>query len=231
MKKKQLDIPSPSQEWEATEHFIGSTPVGGVFNLVAAAVGGSAQIAPGTLLAAGIVQLSTGTTATGNYMLRGTRSALLPGGKFNYRMRFRYRLPTAGINSVDPAIFIIGFGNSNAAGEGALGIGAFLYIDSIDNIMYFVTKSTLGRSVIAHVSQPAAKWLECEISMQSNSIVKFQIQNDEDSLNYTTFLQELNYPNSGCNICASISKTTGTTARLLELDFISFGFNTYPPIG
>lgn len=230
LKKKQLENSSPAVEYEATEHFIGGTATGGALNLIASAVGGTAQFQSGGINTPGICRFQTGVTATGSYMIRGLPTALWVNGsgQINYRCRFKYRLPTLPVSATDPAIWVVGFGNASAAGEPTA--GAYLYVDSIDGIMYFVCKNTAGRTAIANGLHPANKWLECYITLQRNMIARFEIQDSEDSPNFTTFVVNTNFPNVGVNICAGILKTAGTVTRYLDMDYLNFGFNNQAPL-
>lgn len=229
-KSKQIERLSPFYEYEAVDHFTGGNVTGGALNLAGGAAGGAGSFVSGGVNTPGIVRLGTGVTATGSYVLRGLPTALWmqPNTIHNYRCRFRYRLATSPVSTTEGCVWVCGFGNSNFGGEPAA--GAYLYIDSVDGMQYFVCRNPDGRTAIPNVLQPVNKWLECYITLQRNGVARFDIQDAEESTNFTTVLISNNFPTVGVNACFGLAKTAGTVARSLDLDYVAFGFNSLTPI-
>jgi hypothetical protein len=231
LKRKQLEYTSPSQYFEVVDHFIGTNISSGALNIGVSASGGTATAGAGGINAPGVARASTGTGATGSINLRTPINAFLPPastGLHNYHCRFRYRLPADAVSATDPANWVMGFGNANTAAEPTN--GAFLYIDGIDGGQYFIARNANGRTAIAHDVQPTNAWLECHISLLRDNTARFTIQNQESSSSFSTyFIADNKVPTlQALGMQFGVWKTAGSAARFLDLDWISFGLDTFP---
>jgi len=229
--RKQLILPSPSYRYNQTEHFLGNSATGYGTGIISAGAGTGAaatQVA-GQANSPGVVRLTTGTTTTGYWSLRYPSVFSPPGntGKQNYRVSFRWRVP-ATTSTTESCTWTLGFSDATAPGEPSN--GAYVYVDSIEGYIYFATAKAGVRSYSAAIDLLTPNvWVESSILLAKNGTVKFTSQASEDAPFYQSILST-NVPTVSLGVVCGLIKSAGTTARNLDIDYISIDVDRETPI-
>lgn len=247
--KQSLDATFPDEVWESEsyhaaeaespvysadpdpllihEDFLGDS-TDGVMGWVSASTGASLQFVSAAITAAtralGVLELDTGTTATGRAALRNSTVEGLLFGFAECRYRARFAVATAKPTAAEAYMAHFGFGDhfDNGLGTSNATDGAYFVIDQTsDFVICRTSNNSVRTSVTTNVTIPAV-----------GTFARYEILVAEDGKSVKFYINEVlvativdNIPTGAgrwTGFGAKLMKTNGTTLRAVWFDYIGF---------
>ena len=168
----------------------------------------------------GIVELKTGTGSTGFAMLASDLGNIILGGRA-LTNRFSFRIPSLP-DETDPAVYIIGFGDSGAGSTPNDGV--YVKFSTDDARMVFACRAnSVETSLATSTVLSANQWYTGEIMVNADATVAtFSVDGGEP----VTITNNIPSGDSqALGLQASVIKEgTGTLSKTMQLDWWSLGF-------
>lgn len=217
IKEKQILYASRRTRFELFEHFLNfptaSGAVGGAFALAVALASGGLSLAGSDATHPGVVRLSTQITATGRAAVNTNLNAFLLGSG-TYEVEMSFRLSTALSTGTESYSIWLGFSDSTS-GVPANGAGLF-YSANNANWLYACRRAGVETAVLSG-SIADTSWHTLNIKLNKAATIATFTLDSNAPIEINT-----NIPNTNrIGLQAYILKSVGTTARTIDLDYIS----------